>query len=469
MSLLYEELADKLIAAMLEGTYKPGHKLPSIREVSALYGCSRNTAIRAYEELEKRSLVYSVAKSGFYMVEKPEGAGGWEWELKAGTAGAKGFIDMASASPDERSMPYEDFRQCLNRAVDLYKDKLFVYGDKEGLASLRELLVKRLYGAQIFASADQLFIVSGTQQAIHLLAGMPFPSGKRRILAEQPTYSGALRAAELQGAAVIGIERTEQGFDPEELERQFRHNDIKFFYTIPRFHNPTGASCSMEMKKTIVRLAEAYGVYILEDDYLGDLDSEPRNDSLAALDRSGWVIHLRSFSKTVLPGIRLGYAVVPRSLVPAVRAHKAAADAGSSALTQGALEMYLKTGMFDRHLKAIRSLYQERMAALHDACSRLLPPGIRFSVSGNGIFGTVGLPEGMGPVPLAARLERLGLSVAPGTAMRIAGQPGPAFIRLSIIRADKAEIEAGVRILASELKHALAKGCKRASIDDAAY
>jgi DNA-binding transcriptional MocR family regulator len=462
MSLLYEELADRLSQAMLEGAYKPGSRLPSIRELSERYACSRNTSIRAYEELERRNVVYSVPKSGFYMVERPDSG----TDLAFGGQHAPGAIDMASASPDERSMPYEDFRQCLNRAVDLYKDKLFVYGQKEGLITLRELLAKRLYSSQIFARTEQLFIFSGTQQAIHLLSGMPFPNGKSRILLEQPSYPGIIRAAALQGATSIGIDRTGQELDLEELERQFRHNDIKFFYTMSRFHNPTGASYTMEVKKSIVRLAGEYGVYILEDDYLGDLDSDPKNDSMAAMDRSEMVIHMRSFSKTVLPGIRLGYAVVPPALVPALREHKSAADAGSSALTQGALEIYLKTGMFDRHLKEIRSLYGSRMEVLKKACAALLPPSIRFSVYDNGIFGMVELPGGISPASLCARLERLGLNVAPGTYMRIPDHPGQGFIRLSIIRADEEEIRRGVSLLASELAHALKQGSRRLSVDD---
>ncbi|MDF2922893.1 MAG: PLP-dependent aminotransferase family protein [Paenibacillaceae bacterium] len=467
MSLLYEEVVERLAGFIRRGTYRQGAKLPSIRELAERFSCSRNTVIRAYEELERRNLVFSVAKSGFYLVDN--GAGGSELNLEAQENGSNGGIDMASASPDGRMMPFEDFRHCLNRAVELYKNMLFGYGSKEGLLTLRELLVKRLYGDQIFVRAEQVFIVSGVQQALHILAGMPFPNGKTRILLEQPAYTGMIRSASLQGATAIGIARTEQGVNLAELEQHFRCNDIKFFYTTPRFHNPSGASYTMEMKRAIVRLAQAYGVYVLEDDYLGDLDDRPRRDSMAALDSSGWVVHLRSFSKTVLPGIRLGYAVVPHSLAPAMREHKAAADAGSSSLNQGALEIYLKSGMFDRHLKNVRTLYKERMAALREACAGRLPPGIRFHAYDNGIFGMVELPDEIPAAALAARLERLGLSVAPGNHMRLPGQAGCGFIRLSIIRADKEEIERGITILAAELEHARKQHHRRRTIDDPAH
>jgi DNA-binding transcriptional MocR family regulator len=449
MNMRYEQIADSLSRSMADGTYKPGSKLPSIRDLAEQYECSRNTAIRAYEDLERRHLVYAVAKSGYYAVEKPESEQALELASQAS------MTDMASASPDERAMPYEDFRHCLNRAIDVYKDKLFAYGHPQGLPTLRELLVKRLYEDQIFTHVDQLFVVSGAQQAIHLLAGMPFPNGKSRILLEQPTYSGAIRSVQLQGGTAIGLERTADGIDLEELERQFRYNDIKFFYTIPRFHNPSGSSYSLDMKRSIVRLAEAYGVYILEDDYLGDLESGSRNDSMAAMDRSGFVIYLRSFSKTVLPGIRLGFASVPPVLVPALRLHKFAADSSTSAFTQGALEIFLKTGMFDRHLKKVRALYKERMSALRDACSRQLPSSIRYEVYEQGIFAAIELPAGLDAEVLAARLGRLGLSVVSGARLRLADSNGPQLLRLSIIRSDPEQINRGIRILAAEMKHAV--------------
>lgn len=460
MTLLYEEVVAKLTQFMQKGIYMPGTRLPSIRELAERLNCSRNTIIRAYEELERRDLIFSVAKSGYYMVERPDNPADKEWE-----PAARG-IDMASASPDERVMPYEDFRHCLNRAIDLYRDSLFGYGHKEGLPSLRQLLAKRLYEDQIFVSPEQICIVSGTQQAIHLLCGMSFPNGKVRILLEQPTYTGSVRAAGLQGVTAIGISRTEEGIDLAELEQHFRNNDIKFFYTTPRFHNPSGACYTMEMKTAIVNLARTYGVYILEDDYLGDLDDRPRHDSMAAVDRCGQVILLRSFSKTVLPGIRLGAVILPHSLVGLMQEHKSAADGGTSALNQGALEIFLKSGMYDRHLRQIRVLYKERMAALRNACQRLLPPEIKFQVGDNGIFAIVELPEGLSSVALAARLDRLGLAVTPGRSMRLPGYPGPDFIRLSIIRADADEAEQGIRLLATELNHACKQRTARRVIDD---
>lgn len=457
----YEQIANELARGLAQGSCKPGSRMPSIRELSGRYDCSRNTVIRAYEELERRHLVYAVAKSGYYAVDKPASEPVPEMPPEQQAP----FIDMASASPDDRTMPYEDFRHCLNRAIDVYKDKLFSYGPPQGLHSLREMLVKRLYEDQIFVKPEQVFMVSGTQQAIHLLSGMPFPNGKNRVLVEQPTYAGMLRALQLQKVPAIGLERTEEGIDLEELERQFRYNDIKFFYTVPRFHNPSGSSYTLGMKRHMVRLAETYGVYILEDDYLGDLDSDPRNDSLAAMDRSGCVLYLRSFSKTVLPGIRLGLAAVPPALVPSFSQHKAAADSSTSAFTQGALEIFLKTGMFDRHIKKVRALYRERMAALREACRIHLPPPIRYEIHEQGIFGTVWLPEGTDATVLAARLGRLGLSVVGGARMRLPDSAGPQLLRLSVIRADTGQIEHGIRILAGELRHVMKQRQWRPGLD----
>lgn len=452
----YLTLVRDFAGRISSGAWRPGSRLPSIREAALAYGCSKNTVIRAYDELERRHLVFGVAKSGYYVVEKQSESAGVAGGNGAAANGAANLaIDLASAAPDETAMPYEDFRHCLNRAIDLYRDKLFGYNDPQGLFTLRETLQKHLYGDQVFAGAERLFVVSGAQQALHLLVGMPFPNGKSRILVEQPTYFGILRSIALQRQTAIGVMRTPAGLDWDELERQFRHNDIKFFYTVPRFNNPYGLSYTMEEKRRLVRLAERYDVYIVEDDYLADLDTDAKSDPMAAISGARRVIYVKSFSKTVLPGMRLGLACVPEKLAPIFLQHKAAADSGTSVLTQGALEIYLKSGMFDRHAARVRGLYARRMRVLGEM-EAALPEAVRLRVPASGVFAAIELPSGVRSEAIVSRLADKGVKVTGGARLFLPNAQAHGLLRVSIMRADEREIRSGMERIARELEHAAA-------------
>ncbi|MBG9913395.1 aminotransferase-like domain-containing protein [Bacillus sonorensis] len=344
------------LEALIEGrSFQEGDRLPSIRTLAENFRVSKSTVIRALGELEKRHIIYSVPKSGYYVVKKTNRQQNRE----------RTVIDFAASAPDPDVFPYIDFQHCINKAIDTYKNDLFIYGTPKGLPSLVAVIQKELANSQVFAGENNIFITSGVQQALALLASIPFPNQKRNILIEQPTYHLLLKYLEVHQLPVIGIERTSQGIDVEKLERLFRTEDIKFFYTMPRFHNPLGSSYSEKEKKSIVRLAEMYGVYIVEDDFLGDLEGNKKADPLYAYDVSSRVIYLKSFSKIIFPGLRVGVAVLPDSLTEVFNQYKRLTDIDSSMLSQAALEIYLKSGMFERHKQKIRSSYEKRSRLLH--------------------------------------------------------------------------------------------------------
>ncbi|GIN69093.1 MULTISPECIES: PLP-dependent aminotransferase family protein [Bacillus] len=344
------------LEALIEGrSIQEGDRLPSIRTLAENFRVSKSTVIRALGELEKRHIIYSVPKSGYYVVKKTNRQQNRE----------RTVIDFAASAPDPDVFPYIDFQHCINKAIDTYKNDLFIYGTPKGLPSLVAVIQKELANSQVFAGENNIFITSGVQQALALLASIPFPNQKRNILIEQPTYHLLLKYLEVHQLPVIGIERTSQGIDLEKLERLFRTEDIKFFYTMPRFHNPLGSSYSEKEKKSIVRLAEMYGVYIVEDDFLGDLEGNKKADPLYAYDVSSRVIYLKSFSKIIFPGLRVGVAVLPDSLTEVFNQYKRLTDIDSSMLSQAALEIYLKSGMFERHKQKIRSSYEKRSRLLH--------------------------------------------------------------------------------------------------------
>jgi DNA-binding transcriptional MocR family regulator len=379
----YQQIIEYIKEQIIDGTLKPGNRLASIREMSNHFRCNKSTVLRAYTELEKEHLVYTVPKSGYYLIDNSR---------KTLSINPTEIIDFGAAAPALNTLPYEDFQHCINQAIDHYKENLFTYMNPQGLTSLRDTLVKHLQDSQVFTKAENIFITAGSQQAIHILTRIPFPNGKTNILVEQPTYYGILQSGSLNQDTVVGIPRNPEGIDLEELERIFRSGNIKFFYTIPRFHNPLGTSYPQSLKRELLALAVKYNVYIVEDDYLVDLETDSKADPIYSMDVSSRVIYLRSYSKTLMPGLRLGVAVLPQLLVNSFCEYKHSIDLSTTILSQGALEIYLKSGLYINHLKKINQLYLERMATLKTICS-MYPNEIQCQVPKSGLFTCLEVPN----------------------------------------------------------------------------
>ncbi|CQR51848.1 aminotransferase-like domain-containing protein [Paenibacillus riograndensis] len=437
----YLEVLSDMEKRIKGGQYSPGQKLPSVRSAAEFYSCSVSTVLRAYGELERTHAIYSVPQSGYYMVEQSE---------EPGPGGGSGIVDFASASPDLNVFPYLDFQHCLNKAIDRYKYHLFTYGDALGLDTLRHTLVSHLAEYQVFAKVERIIITSGIQQALEILARMPFPNGRTEILVEQPGYDIYLRYLEAEGLPVSGIARSAAGIDLRELEAQFASGRFKFFYTMPRYHNPLGTSYSTEERKAIARLAGKYDVYIVEDDYMADLGAEQRFDPIFAYEQTSHTVYLKSFSKIIFPGLRLGAAVVPEPLLEAFRAYKGYTD--TSLLSQAALEVYIKNGMYGHHRHKIKAMYAERIQAVYEALARHNTEGlIEVSAASSGVYLQFKLPVAVNLERLVKRLAERKISVVSGNGFYLSGYRNrEKFLRISISRARLDQIDEGVRTIAQE-------------------
>ncbi|KOS67805.1 GntR family transcriptional regulator [Lysinibacillus contaminans] len=437
MSSKYIQIMGEIKGQLANGTLHAGSKLPSVRQLSEHFSCSKNTVIRAYTELEKEHVIYAVSKSGYYVVNEFQ-------HIKQGNE----IIDFFSAGPDINMMPYVDFQHCMNQAIEQYKEELFTYSDQQGLYSLRVQLVKYLQSLQVFTRPERLVVVSGSQQALNLFVSMPFPNGKNNILIEQPSYFGMIESINLHQVTTFGIELSMEGIDLDRLEYIFRNNDIKFFYVIPRFHNPLGHSYTISEKKKIVELAEKYDVYIVEDDFLGDLDPNVKSDPMFSYAPSGRVIYIKSFSKVFLPGLRIATVVLPKRMVDNFLRYKFSSDFNSSALSQGALEIYLKSGMFTSHLKKIKELYRTKMQILQEACKLYLPANTHFSKPTSGFFLSIYLPKNVTAKQVVHMLNEQHIYVDDASRMFLPEYKKENLLRLSISQVNESQIKLGVERLA---------------------
>ncbi|WP_410770288.1 PLP-dependent aminotransferase family protein [Fontibacillus sp. BL9] len=426
-----------------EGRYLPGQKLPSVRMAAEAYDCSISTVTRAYAELEKRHVIYSVPQSGFYVVVKP---GDWRDNRDSG------MINFATVLPDLDAFPYLDFQHCLNKAIDIYKYDLFTYGDPQGLESLRHTLVSHLANDQVFSKAERIIVTSGAQQALEILAKMPFPNGKSAVLVEQPSYDRYLRYLETENIPVYGIARTAAGIDLRELEQRFRSGEIKFFYTMSRYHNPLGTSYSVEEKRAIARLAGKYDVYVLEDDYMADLVEERKFDPIYAYDGGSHVIYLKSFSKIIFPGLRLGAIVLPERLLKTFHAYKIYPD--TSLLSQAALEVYIRNGMYERHKHRISNLYASRMQALKESVELYNEPGLlEVPDISSGIYTHFKLKSTVNIERLLKRLAERNISAVPGKGFYLSSYlEREKFLRISVSQTQPGRIAEGVKVIIDEVR-----------------
>lgn len=444
----YEKIMNEINRQIEEGLLKPGHKLPSIRALSKAFACSKNTIIKAYQELEKKHVIYSVPKSGYYIVESHR-------SLSRSTENKK--IDFLSAGPDQHVMPYRDFQHCINQAIETYKQEMFVYSEPQGLSSLRDQLARYLRNNQVFTTPERICVVSGSQQALNLFVTLPFPNGKSKICVEQPTHFSFIEAIKVHQTPSIGIEITSSGVDLERLEEIFKYDDIKFFYTVSRFHNPTGYSYTNAQKREIVELAQKYDVYIIEDDYMGDLDLNLKQDPMFAYDPSGRVIYTKSFSKVMLPGLRLGLAVIPEALRERFLQAKLAADLHSPVLTQRALEIYLKSGMFDAHIHKMRLMYNKKAALLQKAYRDHLPAFVSFSGSLSGFYSTIELPKPLKAKQLIEHLEQEHVYVDDASKMFLPEFAKDTVLRLSVSQVKEELIHRGVQKIAHGINELIIK------------
>lgn len=235
------------------------------------------------------------------------------------------------------------------------------------------------------------------------------------------------------------------------MERIFREEDIRFFYTMPRFQNPLGTSLSKQEKIAIAALAEAYDVYIVEDDYLADLEFDTKRDPIYSYDQAGKVIYLKSFSKIIFPGLRTGAVILPNELIGPFSEHKRLIDIDSSMLSQAALEIYLKSGMFERHRERMQATYRARSKQLV-ACLKNDQGAYELGEEEPATHTHVRVDRSIPMNQLIQQLKKASVMVQPIDRHFISTYQKEPILQLNIWHVKEEEIARGVDLLKSSLQ-----------------
>src|SRR5213593_51751 len=366
--------------------------------------------------------------------------------------GLPGVISFAGGFPDPLTFPRERASALLEEFAATGEASAFQYAPTRGLAGPLDALAGRLDAQQGRRPADdELLITSGAIEALELV-GKSFLDRGDVVVVEGPTYLGAIMAFRSFEAEVVTVPLDEHGLQVDELERRLADGlRPKLVYTIPDHQNPAGVSLSRERRGLLVELAGRYGFLIVEDVAYRELgfdgEAEPSLWSLAP----DVVLQAGTTSKTLFPGVRLGWAVGPADVSAQLVSAKQNTDQCAGALGQRLFEEYVRRGWIDEQLAQSRSLYQRKCERMLAALERHMPVDTRWTSPKGGFFSWLTLPDDGDAGDLARRAVERGVAIVPGS-LFFPDDRGGSNARLSFSLVDEAKIEEGIERLASLVK-----------------
>ncbi|MBR0161793.1 MAG: PLP-dependent aminotransferase family protein [Oscillospiraceae bacterium] len=364
--------------------------------------------------------------------------------------------NFSSGYPAEELFPLEEMEQ-VDREILRREGKLAVqYGSSQGYLPLREKIAARMKARfQADCKAEDILITSGSQQGLSLL-GQLFLNKDDVVLVESPTYLGAINAFQINGPRFVEVSTDDKGIIPEKLDAVLQTTDrVKLMYVIPDFQNPAGVTWSLERRKAFMEIVNRHDIPVLEDDPYGELrySGEPL-PSLKALDTKGRIVFLGSFSKVLMPGLRVGWIAANPEILARVNLLRQSVDLQSSSFAQRQVAYYMDMFDLDAHVDQIRVLYRKRRDILCKAVKQYFPEGVTATYPDGGIFVWVTLPEGMDAKAISRRALEQKVAYVPGEAFYPNGGNGNHMrLNFSTMREDR--IEAGIRLLGQILKDAL--------------
>jgi DNA-binding transcriptional MocR family regulator len=350
-------------------------------------------------------------------------------------------ISFARGVPAPECLPVEELADCARAAVERDGRTILSYGPVAGYAPLREWIAERHD-----VEPGRVLLTNGSLQGFVFLATHFAPRG--RVLVEAPTYDRPLKILAELGADVVAVPQDDDGLDVDAVEQELRKGGVSLLYTIPTFQNPSGRTLPEERRRRLVELSREHDVVLFEDDPYGLVRYEGRAPSslFELADREG-VIYSSSFSKTVAPGIRVGYFLLPEHVARAVEAMAVSTYITPVLLAEATVHEFLRRGSFEPNLERVRGLLRDRRDAMLETLETELGGRATWSRPEGGYFLWLDLP--VDATELLARAEASGVTYVKGADFYVDGEGGQRSARLAFSFASPDEIREGVRRLAS--------------------
>ncbi len=473
---IYEQIRRQIVQLVRDGLLPPGSKIPSVRQLALKLGVGKNTVSQAYDELSAESIIETRHGSGTYITDSPgitiehnlrtakENGNGadrpkmrWDpYNFRSEFFGLpmsrrdEELVDFTKASPDPELFPFDRIKQVSATMLWYPKEFFFDVGHPQGYQPLVEHLEKQmaLSGVAMAEGENDIIITAGFRRALDLILGFILQPGQK-VAIETPSYSGLLNVLIAKRVGIVPVPMDEEGMDTEYLEGLVRRGEISAVITIPTYHNPTGITMSQKRREHLLDIAARFNLPIIEDDWGRELRYEGvASPPLKAMDTGGHVIHIGTFSKVFLPGLRIGWMTIPSEIaVPQVRA-KLGLDSGDSFFLQSLLHEFIIKGHFAKHVRKTLKEYKKRRNTMVSALKQYLPEGCSFSEPQGGFSIWLNLPEGIMSLPLLSLARRNDVDFTPAN-MMMPERNDSNGLRLSFSRLAPEDIEEGVKALCS--------------------
>src|SRR5882724_2412906 len=360
------------------------------------------------------------------------------------------IISFAGGLPAPELFPVTAIARAYADVFDGEGPAALQYSTTEGWRPLREWISGRMQKRGIDASADRVLITTGSQQGINLV-GKIFIERGDAVVVENPCYLAALQAFSGYEASFISIDSDDEGMRVDQLEDALRYSSPKLIYIVSEFANPKGTTLSYERRQKLIELSARYRVPILEDNPYGELRYAGESlQPLAALDRDGLVIHISTFSKTLSPGMRLGWLSASEEIFQTVVIAKQASDLHTSTIEQRAAARLLESFEYEDHIGKLCHVYGERCQTMLSALEQHFPVEARWTRPDGGLFLWLELPEPVSAEELFVDAIAERVAFVPGTSF-FAGEPKLNFIRLNFSNQRPEMIDEGIKRIATAL------------------
>lgn len=409
---VYLQIRDRLSRLIESGALQPGDRLPSIRTLARTTRVNKLTVIEAYGVLEGDGLIRARQGSGYFVSPSPvasvqpishfappqevilsEHPGSSFFDTYVAAVAAQQHADMIDLSTGfPMNSGLEDLQRIARRAVKQVNSTLFNYDLPHGQLTLRQQIARMLVQQGLEVTSEDLIITNGSKQGLSL-ALLHYVQPGDWVIVESPTYHGVLELLSCLKVKVIGIPMNLEGINLELLEQYLHTYHPKLIYTVSTLQNPTGVTTSYAHRTSLLQLAERYGCKIIEDNAYEGLNFEPVPPPLKALDRNDIVTYVGTFSKTLMPGLRVGYMVVTGKDYQPLVESKLNHDYHVSTVSQAIVSEYLASGHYRHHLAHLQSKHLQSRNTMVSAMQCYFPSEASWTVPNGGTFLWVQLPK----------------------------------------------------------------------------
>lgn len=468
MGHLYEKIADEISDHIDRGLYRPGDRLPGVRALSRRRRVSIATVVAAYQRLEDDGLVEARERSGFFVRSRPRPrviepgpsqpgsrpspVTGQELVLRlVQAANDPAVVQLGAAVPDPLFLPTREVERALSAAARHHRVRASSYEFPPGAPELRQQIARRMAEAGCAAHPDEIVITNGCQEALTLaLRAVTQPGDVVAI--ESPTFYGLLQVLDSLGLEALEIPTDPRdGISLEAMELALERWPVRACVVVPNYSNPLGYCMPDDKKRRLIELLSKHSVPLIEDDVYGDLGFDHRRpSSCKGLAPEADVLYCASFSKTLSPGLRIGWIAAGRR-IERVEYLKYVTNLAAPTAPQLAVAEILESGRYERHLRRVRGEYKRAVARMTDAVTRYFPQGTRITRPQGGFVIWVELPDEVDGFELARRALARGISIAPGPIFS-ATQKYRNFLRLSCACEWNARTEAAVAALGGMIR-----------------